>query len=218
MSISCEEVFQALKGVVRPSMCNFSIPIPGICYGLFPVPCIESRLSDSLLTMLTKGRNANRRSFLTFFNATNDRTKCWLTQKIAHDPSRILFSIKSYENEDLYGYLGFSNNSVNHNHIEADAVVRFSNQKIQGLMIRSLIRLTGWAIEDLGKAEVRVRVLSDNPAINFYQKCGFYKVGEIPLFEDYDETGALVALSEEDGCGKRKPSLRTLTYMVMKPA
>jgi hypothetical protein len=214
MPLSNGEVFQFLKGVLYPRLSSFSLNLGRTGYGLFPISCVESELDNATVTMLTEGRNANPQSFLTFFTATNKRTRNWLVNEIGPDPNRILFSIKSYETDRLYGYAGLIANGMEHDYIEADAIVRYQSQKIKGMMSSALSKLMSWSLNDLKRKEVFVRVLSDNPALDFYKACGFRETKKSVLFEEFDPEGCLVALREDCRSGTLKPSMRTLSHLI----
>jgi hypothetical protein len=73
--------------------------------------------------------------------------------------------------------------------------------------------LVNWAKVDLGISEVWVRVLSDNPAVGFYELCGFSQVKETPLYETRGQHGELVELSEIPSVDSAGESSRTLVHM-----
>jgi hypothetical protein len=216
MPISNGEVFQSLKGVLYPRVSGFSLNLGSTGYGLFPISCVECELDDATVAMLTEGRNANPQSFLTFFTATNKRTKNWLVNGIGRDSNRILFAIKSYKTNRPYGYAGLIANGIEHDCIEADAIVRYQSQRIKGLMNAALLKLVFWSLNDLKRKEVVVRVLSDNPAVEFYRACGFRDMKISPLFEERDRKGCLIALRENSENGSLKPSRKTLSHLVFK--
>lgn len=208
-----QEIFQSLKGVTRPDLSSLCLPILGTQYHLAPIRCAASTLDYNVVKMLTVARNANTRSFLTTFEANDDRTANWLMHNVASDPTRILFALRSGDPIELYGYMGLAYADPTGTRIEGDAIVRSSGRVEKGLMGKAFLRLVDWAKFDLGFEDVWIRVLSDNPAIDFYRKCGFVPVKEVPLFEIRGADGSLEALTEQSEARMAGKSKRTLTHM-----
>jgi RimJ/RimL family protein N-acetyltransferase len=123
-------------------------------------------------------------AFLTEFVATESTTSNWLSTSVAEDGSKILFMV----DDDLgrpFGYMGLAYIDWASAYGEADAVVR--GRKTQpGAMKLALLTLLEWARGQLGLRELGVRVLSDNPAIEFYQRAGFVEVRRVPLAQCLD--------------------------------
>ena len=128
---------------------------------------------------LTSWRNKFNKSFLTEFTATNDRTRRWLTDVVHTDDGRILFMIED-ECQQQVGYMGLAYIDWNRSYVEADAIVS-GGETPKGMMAAALRMLLRWATGPLGLTEVAVRVLSDNPALVFYEKLGFNEIKRIPL-------------------------------------
>jgi perosamine synthetase len=127
---------------------------------------------------LTAWRNRTPRSFQTEFEATVDRTRRWLRERVSSDDSRILFMIE--DTERPIGYVGVGFIDWHARAGEADSVVR-GESTYPGLMTAALRTLLNWARTDLGLDRFMVRVLADNPALSFYRKFGFVEVGRTPL-------------------------------------
>jgi RimJ/RimL family protein N-acetyltransferase len=128
---------------------------------------------------LSEWRNRYVRSFLTEFHATPQRTRTWVTRAVAQDLSRILFMIEEPGRPPL-GYIGLAFIDYDRHVAEADSVVR-GNSGHPGIMTKALQTLIEWAQADLGIKKIGVRVLSDNPAVAFYEKFGFRDVKRTPL-------------------------------------
>lgn len=63
-------------------------------------------------------------------------------------------------------------------------------------MRAAFLSLVEWVMIDIGIKEVWVRVRSSNPAVKFYNQCGFSVEFEAPLYEINGSLGELVELSE----------------------
>ncbi|NER36172.1 MAG: GNAT family N-acetyltransferase [Oscillatoria sp. SIO1A7] len=148
-------------------------------YFLRPIPTRPGLLNSSDVQCLTQWRNQNKKSFLTEFNATESRTSDWLTNTVHNDPGRILFMIE-HSSENPIGYMGLANINWETLYGEADSVVRGKSSE-KGLMSVALITLMKWAINQLEIIDLGVRVLSDNPATNFYENLGFLEKKRVPL-------------------------------------
>ncbi|MBK1621328.1 hypothetical protein CKO42_23515 [Lamprobacter modestohalophilus] len=211
-------LLQCLKGVGLFDLSSFILPVPGTGYGLYPIDCRAENIDPEILVMLTEARNSNRDSFLTFFTATPERTKKWLSEQVAADSTRILFAIKEIQSNELYGYMGLAYGNSDGSRIEGDAIVRHVNKTEPGLMRLAFLRLVDWAKVSLGIEQIWLRVLSDNPAVGFYQRCGFIPVSEVPLHEVKGSSGEIEALTESPDADNSSVSSRTLTYMRYSPS
>jgi RimJ/RimL family protein N-acetyltransferase len=207
-----QDLFQCLKGVGKFDLSGLSLPVQGTEYALYPVSCNADSIDEDIVDMLTTARNANTNSFLTFFIATNDRTREWLANSVAADSTRILFALKRLDTGSLYGYMGLAYGDAAGTRIEGDAIVRYSEQAEPGLMRTAFVQLVEWVRKGLGISEIWIRVLSDNPAVGFYQRCGFSLLSNAPLYETTNSTGEVEALTESSSENTR-PSSRSLAYM-----
>jgi dTDP-4-amino-4,6-dideoxygalactose transaminase/RimJ/RimL family protein N-acetyltransferase len=162
---------QALLEAVKVSAgAPYRIPISGFRrVGLRAVSTGDPLPED--VKSLTEWRNRNVTSFLSEFVATEERTRNWLTQSVARDPSRILFMIEE-EGKDPLGYVGLAFVDWALASGEADSVVRGRDDQ-PGIMAAAMRTLLEWGRQELGLAKYGVRVLSDNPANQFYVKFGF---------------------------------------------
>lgn len=211
-----QELFQCLKGVGEFNLSNLSLPVLGTEYALLPINCKAQQTDDDVINMLTKSRNSNANSFLTSFTATTDRTQSWLINSVAKDSNRILFVLKDMNTGGLYGYMGLAHGNDSGTKIEGDAIVKYSEKTRPGLMRAAFVQLVEWVRKNLGVHEIWVRVLSDNTALRFYERCGFASQSEVPLFEVKNSNGIIEALVESP-CEAYNSSLRTLTYMKYFP-
>jgi RimJ/RimL family protein N-acetyltransferase len=131
------------------------------------------------VTRLTEWRNRNVRSFLTEFDATEERTRHWLQHSVAQDDSRILFMIVDEEHHSI-GYIGIGGIDWERSTAEADSVVR-GTEAHPGVMSAAMRTIIDWARQELKIKTMSVRVLGDNPAVAFYNKCGFIERRRQPL-------------------------------------
>ena len=163
------DLLQSLKEnstVNRPCL---SIPV-GFPVEAFmrPVSTTAGQLNTNDVRVLTHWRNRFVQSFLTEFEATEDRTAEWLTETIGPDPTRIMFMLDDVHSETI-GYLGLGFIDWEKREGEADAAVR-GVKAARGIMRKAFLTLLGWAYEQLGLTIIRGRVRSDNPALPFFLK------------------------------------------------
>jgi RimJ/RimL family protein N-acetyltransferase len=190
------------------------IPIRGSNYVLSPINCTLNNMRDDVIAALTDGRNENFKSFLTTFIATKERTRNWLVKDVAFDNSRIIFVIRELNSNKIYGYAGLAFGDKLQKNIEVDAVVRFGNQRIPGIMRIAVLELVQWALNHLNFTEVWVRVLSDNSAISFYENCGFVKQRESVLYESVNDADGLTNLTQDPKEQKSSLSTKKLVHML----
>jgi RimJ/RimL family protein N-acetyltransferase len=81
---------------------------------------------------------------------------------------------------ETIGYMGLAYINWENKYGEADAIVKIKDVE-KGLMTKALKTMIQWARIQLGLKDIGVRVLSDNPALEFYRKCGFNKIKKVPL-------------------------------------
>ena len=211
-----QDLFQCLKGVGKIDLSDFSLPVPGGKYLLSPINCRLEESDRRIVEMLTASRNANTDRFLTFFDATPERTRDWLCNSVANDETRILFVLKEIETGALCGYMGLAYGDDRGERIEGDAIVKFASKTQPGFMRKAFTVLVEWASGCLGFKEVWVRVLSDNPAIAFYEKCHFIRVRDVQLYEVMNSQKVVQELTERSNEGLL-PSSRRLTHMKYQP-
>jgi len=209
-----QQIFSSLKGVSLPSLADFVLPVPGTQYVLSPICCDATIIDDKAVTMLTNARNMNASSFLSYFTATNERTRLWLISNVAKEQTKILFAVKHSLSGELYGYMGLAYGDSKGTYIEADAIVRYSEKK-SGLMSAAFTTLIEWTRFDVGIENIWVRVLADNPAIFFYEKCGFNIVKSMDLFMVLNDAKELIELKEDSENGKLPKSNKQIVYMVL---
>jgi RimJ/RimL family protein N-acetyltransferase len=153
--------------------------------------------------MLTDWRNRFIRSFLTEFTATAERTARWLTEIVGPTPSQILFMVDDADGR-TFGYMGLACIDWERGTFEVDAIVRGAEAP-RGLMSEALRTLIVWAQGQLQLGEARVRVLSDNTALTFYQKLGFREIRRVSL-RRVEEPG-MVRWVEDEGAADASRSL-----------
>ena len=212
MLINYQDLFQCLKGVGRLDLSGFMLPVHGTKYALRPINCSGNKIDEHIIEMLTIARNTNLNSFLAFFNATTVRTRNWLLNSVAPDSARILFVLQHLDTGSLYGYMGLAYGDHAATRIEGDAIVRYAEQREPGLMRAAFVQLVEWVVRDLGVSQVWVRVLSDNPAVDFYKACSFSPISEAPLFKKYNPQDDAHVLTERQD-ENTKPAHRSIVYM-----
>lgn len=162
-------------------------------------------LSARDVELLTEWRNRYRRFFLTDFTATVEQTRAWLL-KSGSDPSRILFMIEP-EGRSPFGHAGLCNLRPAKAYAELDNVVRGADGP-RGGMTAAVTTLCEWAASSLGVTALWVRVMSDNPAVSFYEKLGFRRAYDVALELQCDGSKA-VWMERPD----RRTADRYLRYM-----
>lgn len=208
--------FQALKGFAPVDLSGFILPIQDSDFALEPILCTdEALMRNDVVEMLTTARRQHSQSFLTYFEATEERTKKWLLNVVAPDESRVIFSVRSVQKRHLYGYLGVAFGDPAETYIEIDSVARHSASRVPGLMRKALLELVHWLKTGTPIKEVRVRVLGDVRAREFYTACGFVPTKEVPLYAVRDESGRLTELSESPHPFAAQ-SARTLLHMAWR--
>jgi RimJ/RimL family protein N-acetyltransferase len=167
-------------------------------------PVDTRRPSPGDVLVLTEWRNRFVASFLTEFDATEERTARWLTEAVGPDDTRVLFMVDDCRDGRTIGYMGLAFIDWEGGYGEADAVVR-GREAPRGLMSKAMDAMLRWGREQLGLATLGVRVRSDNPAIDFYRKFGFLEVKRVPLRrEDADD---MVKWVEDEALSGGEPSL-----------
>ena len=146
---------------------------------LRPVTTCAAQIDRQDVECLTRWRNLHPRAFLTEFTATPERTTRWLVECVGIDETRVLFMLEDHQGTRM-GYMGLAFIDWGGSYVEADAVVS-GGQTPRGLMRAALCTMIDWARGALGLARIGVRVLSDNPALGFYQRMGFVEEARVPL-------------------------------------
>jgi RimJ/RimL family protein N-acetyltransferase len=139
---------------------------------------LQATASSADVALLTEWRNRYREFFLTDFTASVQQTHAWL-QKTGTDPSRILFMIET-EGGSPFGHAGLCNLRPADAYAELDNVVRGAEGP-RGAMTAAVTMLCDWAASSLCVSALWVRVMSDNPAVSFYEKLGFRRAHDVAL-------------------------------------
>lgn len=177
---------------------------------LRPVSTRAGFLDERDVLRLTEWRNRNVHVFLTEFQATPERTAGWLTGLVGPDPGRIIFMLDD-EHGRTVGYLGLAHVDWSTGSFEADGIVR-GEDGLPGGMSAGLRVLISWAVEQVGLAQAKVRVRSDNPrAVDFYRRLGFVEDFRRPLSR-IEEPG-MVRWVEMDGPTDEPPDGPHLIHM-----
>ncbi|MBG87620.1 MAG: aminotransferase [Verrucomicrobiales bacterium] len=166
---------------------------------LRPIAVSSDRMRDADVAQLTEWRNRFVDAFLTRFVNTDDRTRKWLSEYVANDDTRVLFMVDLPDGTTI-GYMGLAYIDWNAKRGEADAIVR-GNDAPKGLMTDCMKTLIGWGLNQLGLESIGVRVLSSNPALEFYRKFGFVEQQRVPLRKT-DRNGDEVWVEDADAANE----------------
>lgn len=207
-SLLGRELLVAVKQAPSLPRAGYSIPVDGEPDLFLRVVSTRAPHDDDV-RCLTEWRNRHVRSFLTEFEATEQRTREWLTHRVASDDARIIFMIEDRDGV-AHGYLGLADISWASGTAEADSVVRGRNDR-RGIMRKALTTLVNWGRTDLGLSAYAVRVLGDNPALSFYEDFGFQEVKRLALTRI--EQPDCVAWAEASGAAEPARSLVHMELM-----
>jgi RimJ/RimL family protein N-acetyltransferase len=188
-AVTGRDVLVATKAAAshpQPAVC---VPVgrPPIAL-LRPVVTAPGAAPRSDVRALTEWRSRFSRSFLTEFDASEQRTERWLSETVGPDDSRILFMVDDLD-ERTVGYIGLAFIDWEAGSAEADAVVRGVAGE-RGLYTPVLHAIWRWARTALGLTTLRVRVRSDNPSVSFYERAGFRETHRVPLRREQHADGA----------------------------
>ena len=201
-------MIQALKASATTGQPCLSLPVGSPVEALLrPVSTAPGNLNENDVRVLTEWRNRFVKSFLTEFEATEERTSAWLTEVIGPDPTRILFMLDDAHGKTV-GYLGLGFIDWQKGVGEADAIVRGA-EVAPGVMAKALFTLLGWGYQQLGLETIGARVRSDNPSLNFFLKIG-RELKRVPLRRT-DEPG-MVRWSEDETLVTSSASLVYLIF------
>ena len=161
--------------------------------------------------VLARWREANRRWFTTEFPKNPERTALWVGEVLS-SPDRFLVVVETSAG-DCIGHVGLRDINLESGAAEIDNVVRGSRApNDEGLMAAAIEALLGFAVGTLGLRRIRLRVFTDNPAIDFYARLGF------------EHEGAPIGLAFDQGRGggtwqpANSDPRRHLQTMVLGPA
>ena len=165
------ELLNSVKRTAHLKRYHVALPPPAESYRLAPVSTEAGHLDPEEVRCLTDWRNRHVRAFLTEFRAAEERTGEWLSAVVGLDSTRILFMLEEASGRKC-AYAGIAHIQWDRAYGEADAIVRGEDLP-KGTMRIALRTLLSWARTELGLRDLGVRVLADNPAVDFYRKCGF---------------------------------------------
>ena len=146
---------------------------------LRPIATRRERLNQSDVRVLTEWRNQFVTSFLTEFQAIEERTADWLVTFVGPNPNKILFMVDDAVG-NTFGYMGLDLIDWEDHTGEVDAIVRGGTAS-RGAMAAALTALIQWARVQLELDQIYVRVRSDNSALHFYEKIGFEEFRRVAL-------------------------------------
>ena len=127
-----------------------------------------------IVRLLTEWRKNNQKWYPSVFKVSEEGTKIWLRNQLIDMDDRILFLIESM-NGEIFGHMGLFRGEI-------DNVLRGKPGIVNRGMTFGLLSMMKWGFTDLGLNNLRLRVFCDNDkAIQFYENCGFTRIGRIPL-------------------------------------
>jgi RimJ/RimL family protein N-acetyltransferase len=177
---SARDVLLTLKTAANskgPKLCvPFGSPVQGL---LRPLATQRTYFDPEDVRRLTEWRNRFVQAFLTEFEATKERTSNWLATVVGPSDTKILFMVDDLTGRS-FGYMGLDFIDWDRHSGEADAIVRGADAPA-GSMTIALQTLLAWARGQLGLERLRVRVRSDNTALQFYRKLGFHEKRRVAL-------------------------------------
>jgi GNAT acetyltransferase-like protein len=136
---------------------------------LRPVATVDGSINPGDVRALTEWRNRFVTSFLTQFEATDERTEKWLKDVVGPDPDRILFMLDDLHGRTI-GYLGLAFIDWEERTGEADHFVRGIDD-MPGIMKKGALTLFRWAHRELGlTTAITARIRWDNPSLPFFLK------------------------------------------------
>jgi RimJ/RimL family protein N-acetyltransferase len=185
-----------------PEASSASIPV-GVPPHSFlrPVPTSESGLRDDDVELLTIWRRMYADAFLSRFEVSRERTAAWLIRTVDRDARRRIYMVEDAGHRS-YGTVGMARIDPRERHFELDGVMRGRPAPCDRAMSQAILALISWSARELGMAEVRVRVLADNPALAFYRRLGFVERCTIGLREVHTDDG-IDLIEDEDATARR---------------
>jgi hypothetical protein len=200
---------KAMAGAPGPSLCiPASRPVSAL---LRPVATRRPFINSADVTVLTEWRNRFVQSFLTEFEATPSQTEKWLADVVGPDEGKIMFMVDDPAGR-TFGYAGLGFIDWERSYGEADNIVR-GGEAARGTMKIVLKTLLEWASGQLGLKHIGVRVLSDNPALEFYKQVGFEEIRRVGLRRTVEPS----KVSWVEDSALREAS-RYLVHMVLRSA
>lgn len=183
--------FENLKEPANSLPEDASIPIVkcGLQVGILRPITLASLEAKQDAALVTEWRNVHRDAFMTWFTATEARSKAWLENQVINRPDRILFMIE-VDGESI-GHIGLINFDFAEKSCELDNVVRGRAGLFPGGMTLALRALIAWSFDELMVESLFLKVFSDNQrALALYENCGFALIQQIPLrrIEQGDQT------------------------------
>ena len=172
-----QEIFSKIKNLDDTSLIEaHEAEIPG---GDFLVPVCRAHLRDTeLIGLLAKWTRENMHTFPVPFPVSRASTKSWLKDRILGNPGRILFLVRSHE-EQLVGQMGFINCLNDAGSMWLANILRGEPQGGKGIMSRAIEGLLAWAQRHIQPKLTELDVLASNQwAIEFYEKIGFREAGQ----------------------------------------
>jgi RimJ/RimL family protein N-acetyltransferase len=171
---------------------------------LRPLATRPDAMNADDVARLTQWRNRFVTAFLTEFDADDERTATWLAETVRRDDTRVIFMVDDLEGRTV-GYMGLAAIDWHSGYFEADSIVRGETAP-RGLMGESLQTLMRWAMTQLGLGAPWVRVRSDNPAVQFYERIGFVEQHRVPL-RRREEPGMVTWTEDESADSEAGPTL-----------
>lgn len=200
----------ALKATARRQAPYLAVAVGAPPVALLrPVSMTRGELNPDDVRRLTEWRNRFvKTAFLSDFTATEERTSRWLVEEIGPRDDKILFMCDDLAGR-TFGHVGIGYIDWDESTGEADAIVR-GDDAPPGTMKKCLLTLLHWAKTHLRLTTLNVRVRSDNPAVGFYEKCGFVEMKRVPLRPTHKPD--MVRWIEDPECENAEASLVYLQW------
>jgi len=177
---------------------------------LVPVIFSYKREHPEFASFIYKWREENQSFFANRFKGSLEKTEHWIDNLLLARRDRILFMIYCIKKEYV-GHIGLASFDFKQRSCEIDNVIKGKKDVNPGTMTFALNTIITWSKNKLNVNDIYLRVLSHNThAINFYEKNGFEKQYDIPLFRvEHDD---LIEWISMNGSAKGEPEYY-YTYM-----
>lgn len=150
---------------------------------LIPLTYLYRDLTPEYVELICRWRMENPEGFANQFVGTIEKTERWINNVYLPREDRILFFVCDRKRNPI-GHLGLSTFDFDKWSCEIDNVVRGVKQGYTGFMSMAVQTIMLWGRQTLEVDDFYLRVLADNPhAIEFYQRLGFVKRYDIPLYK-----------------------------------
>lgn len=210
---TCRSEFDFLKN--PSSISNLLASHIKIVNGGYLLPLSSLHLeNEEIVNKLWDWREQHSYAYPSRTKTDVESTKKWIKKAIIDNPDRILFLIYD-ENQKFVGHAGFADASNSNCELEFDNILRGDASSRKGLMYDVMTTLELWARSVLFPNSFYLRVLeSNNHAVDFYKKIGFFEDRKYGLVKETLENGYRLIESNDN----HSESQIVDNFIVMKPA